>query len=193
MSAFTVEADGTVAVIVFDQPGPVNMLTVSVGDEILGLLDRFGRDSGIEAAVLVSGKRDVFIAGADIDQFVALESEADAKELSRRGQQMMEGLAAWPKPIVAAIHGACLGGGLEMALAARYRLASDASVTELGFPEVQLGIIPAAGGCQRLPRSLARRVGAQYHRASAGGGLSCRSTTGPASMRASFTPFTTTG
>lgn len=152
MSAFTVEADGTVAVIVFDQPGPVNTLTVSVGDELLGLLDRLGRDSGIEAAVLISGKRDVFIAGADIDQFVALESEAEAKELSHRGQQMMEGLAAWPKPIVAAIHGACLGGGLEMALAARYRLASDASVTQLGLPEVQLGIIPAAGGCQRLPR-----------------------------------------
>jgi 3-hydroxyacyl-CoA dehydrogenase/enoyl-CoA hydratase/3-hydroxybutyryl-CoA epimerase len=152
MSAFTVEADGTVAVIVFDKPGPVNTLTVSVGDELLGLLARLGRDSAIEAAVLISGKRNAFIAGADIDQFVALESEAEAKELSHRGQQTMESLEAWSKPIVAAIHGACLGGGLEMALATRYRLATDASVTQLGFPEVQLGIIPAAGGCIRLPR-----------------------------------------
>jgi 3-hydroxyacyl-CoA dehydrogenase/enoyl-CoA hydratase/3-hydroxybutyryl-CoA epimerase len=67
---------------------------------------------------------------------------------------MVEQIARFPKPLVAAIHGACLGGGLELALAARYRIASDAPATRLGLPEVRLGLIPAAGGCQRLPRAV---------------------------------------
>ena len=153
MSAFSVERDERVAVVLFDRPGKsVNTLTTAVGDELIELLERLAGDDTVDAVVLLSGKKDMFIAGADIDQFVALVAEEDARQLSRSGQQMVERIAAFPKTLVAAIHGACLGGGLEVALAARYRVASDAPVTQLGLPEVQLGIIPAAGGCQRLPR-----------------------------------------
>ena len=153
MSAFSVERDGRVAVALFDLPGAsVNTLTTAVGDELVELLERLAGDDTVDAVVLISGKKDLFIAGADIDQFVALETAEDAGQLSRSGQQLVAQIAAFPKPLVAAIHGACLGGGLELAMAARYRVASDAPVTQLGLPEVQLGIIPAAGGCQRLPR-----------------------------------------
>ena len=153
MSAFSVERDERVAVVLFDRPGEsVNTLTTAVGDELIGLLERLACDNIVDAVVLLSGKKDMFIAGADIDQFVALVTAENAAKLSRAGQQMVEQVAAFPKPLVAAIHGACLGGGLELAMAARYRVASDAPVTQLGLPEVQLGIIPAASGCQRLPR-----------------------------------------
>ena len=153
MSAFSLERDDRVAVVLFDLPGAsVNTLTTAVGDELIGLLERLAGDDTVDAAVLISGKTDMFIAGADIDQFVALVTTEDAGQLSRAGQQMVEQVAAFPKPLVAAIHGACLGGGLELAMATRYRVASDAPVTQLGLPEVQLGIIPAASGCQRLPR-----------------------------------------
>jgi 3-hydroxyacyl-CoA dehydrogenase/enoyl-CoA hydratase/3-hydroxybutyryl-CoA epimerase len=159
VSAFSVELDGPVAVVIFDRPGePMNTLTTEVGEELGALLDRLGGDSGVQAVVLTSGKQDVFIAGADIAQFVALETEEEARELSRRGQQMVDRLAALSKPVVAALHGPCLGGGLEVALAASYRVATDAPATRLGQPEVQLGIIPAAGGCQRLPRLIGLRA-----------------------------------
>ena len=153
MSAFAVERAGRVAVVLFDLPGSsVNTLTTAVGEELVELLDRLAGDDTTDAVVLLSGKKDIFIAGADIDQFVALGTAEDARDLSRSGQQMVERVAGFPKPLVAAIHGACLGGGLEVAMAARYRVATDAPATRLGLPEVQLGIIPAAGGCQRLPR-----------------------------------------
>lgn len=159
MSAFSVERDGRAAVVIFDQPGePLNMLTIAMGDELVDLIDRLSGDAGVDALVLASGKPDTFVAGADIDQFVALRSSEEARQLSRRGQQIVERAAASSKPIVAAIHGACLGGGLELALAARYRVATDAAVTQLGLPEVQLGIIPAAGGCQRLPALVGLRA-----------------------------------
>ena len=159
MSAFSVEQDGRVAVVLFDLPGAlVNTLTAAVGEELIGLLERLACDNTIDAVVLLSGKKDAFIAGADIDQFVALVAAEDARQLSRGGQQMVAQIAASPKPLVAAIHGACLGGGLEVAMAARYRVASDAPVTQLGLPEVQLGIVPAASGCQRLPRLVGLRA-----------------------------------
>ena len=158
MSAFSVERDERVAVALFDLPGEsVNTLTTLVGEELIGLLEGLAGDNTVDAVVLLSGKKDAFIAGADIDQFVALVATEDARQLSRSGQQLVAQIAAFPKPLVAAIHGACLGGGLEVALAARYRVASDAPITQLGLPEVQLGIIPAASGCQRLPRLVGLR------------------------------------
>jgi len=153
MSGFSVERVGRVAVVTFDQPGtPVNVLTVAIGEELVALLERLAADVDVDAVVLASGKKDTFVAGADIDQFAALRTSHEAVSLASRGQHIVERVAASPKPLVAAIHGACLGGGLELALAAHYRVATGADVTWLGLPEVQLGIIPATGGCQRLPR-----------------------------------------
>jgi 3-hydroxyacyl-CoA dehydrogenase/enoyl-CoA hydratase/3-hydroxybutyryl-CoA epimerase len=102
--------------------------------------------------VIYSGKPDGFVAGADLEELLALADPADVHAMLRRGHELMERLAALPFPTVAAIHGACLGGGLELALACRRRVATEDPKTKLGLPEVQLGLIPGLGGTQRLPR-----------------------------------------
>lgn len=158
MPAFTVTVAGGIARVVLDLPGePVNKITRGVREELDSLLNRLGADQQVRAAVLLSGKPDTFIAGADIDEFVALRSQGEARELVRGGQALINRIPALGKPVVAAIHGACLGGGLEAALACTYRVATDHPKTSIGLPEVQLGIIPAAGGCQRLPRLIGLR------------------------------------
>jgi 3-hydroxyacyl-CoA dehydrogenase / enoyl-CoA hydratase / 3-hydroxybutyryl-CoA epimerase len=159
MTAFSVAVDNGIAVITFDLPGePVNKLNAAVSAEFAGVLDRLRDDGGIRAAVLISGKPDSFIAGADIEEFTRLASQSEAEALSRSGQEMMNRIEASPKPIVAAINGACLGGGFELALACQYRIATDHPKTQIGLPEVQLGLIPGAGGTQRLPRLVGVRA-----------------------------------
>jgi 3-hydroxyacyl-CoA dehydrogenase/enoyl-CoA hydratase/3-hydroxybutyryl-CoA epimerase len=159
MSAFTTQNENGIAVITFDLPGePVNKLTAAVRVEIEALLIRLRDDASTRAVVLISGKPDNFIAGADIDEFTALTSQDAAERLSFEGQETVSRVETSHKPIVAAIHGACLGGGLEFALACHYRIATDHPKTQLGLPEVQLGLIPGAGGCQRLPRLIGVRA-----------------------------------
>ena len=159
MSAFTVATDNGIAVVTLDLPGePVNKLNAAVSDEFKSLLDRLAGDGGVRAVVLISGKPDTFIAGADIEEFVRLRTQADAEALSRDAQATMNRVAAFPKPIIAAINGACLGGGFELALACHYRIASDSPKTQIGLPEVQLGLLPGAGGTQRLPRLVGVRA-----------------------------------
>ena len=151
--ALRTEVVDGIAVITFDMPGePVNKLNRAIKDEFTALLDRIERDSSVRAAVLMSGKTDVWIAGADIEEFLEFNTAANAERLSRDGQMMLESLEKMRVPIVAAIQGACLGAGLETALACRYRIAADDPKTVLALPEVQLGLIPGAGGTQRLPR-----------------------------------------
>ena len=99
----------------------------------------------MRAVALVSGKRDGFIAGANIEEFVGLASAPDAERLVAGGQELLGRVARFPKPVVAGIHGACLGGGLEFALACHYRIVTDHPKTQLGLPEVQLGLLPALG------------------------------------------------
>ena len=138
---------------------PVNILNAAVKDGVRGAAGAPPRGRRpVRAIVLISGKPDTFIAGADIEEFVALPTQAAAEALSRDGQAWCDRVAAFPKPVVVAIHGACLGGGLELALACHYRVASDHPKTQLGLPEVQLGILPGAGGCQRLPRLIGVRA-----------------------------------
>lgn len=151
--ALSIEVADGVAVVTFDLPNEsVNKLSRAVKDEFVALVTRLERDPAIHGAVLISGKPDVWIAGADIEEFLQLKTSADAERLSRDGQMLLDSLERLRIPIVAAIHGACLGGGLEAALACRYRIATDHPKTILGLPEVQLGLIPGAGGTQRLPR-----------------------------------------
>ena len=159
MSALTTTVEDGIAVVTFDLPGePVNKLSAAVKVEFEALLIRLRDDEGIRAAVLISGKPDNFIAGADSEEFTALTTESAAERLSFEGQEMVNRVETLPKPVVAAINGACLGGGLELALACHYRVASDHPKTQLGLPEVQLGLIPGAGGCQRLPRLIGARA-----------------------------------
>jgi 3-hydroxyacyl-CoA dehydrogenase / enoyl-CoA hydratase / 3-hydroxybutyryl-CoA epimerase len=144
-----------VAVITFDLPGEtINKFTASVIAELTALLDRFDQDQGIRAAVLCSAKPDIWIAGADIEAFLDFKDASDAERTARAAQQLVDRLERSRVPLVCAIHGACLGGGLELALAAAYRIASDHPKTALGLPETQLGIIPGIGGTQRLPRTV---------------------------------------
>jgi 3-hydroxyacyl-CoA dehydrogenase/enoyl-CoA hydratase/3-hydroxybutyryl-CoA epimerase len=145
----------SIAVITFDLPNEsVNKLNRGVKDEFVALFARLERDTTVHGAVLISGKPDVWIAGADIEEFLQLKTSADAERLSRDGQMLLDSIERLRVPLVAAIHGACLGGGLETALACRYRIATDSPRTLLGLPEVQLGLIPGAGGTQRLPRRI---------------------------------------
>ncbi|CAN5613418.1 fatty acid oxidation complex subunit alpha FadJ [soil metagenome] len=157
--ALSMDVQDGIAVITFDLPGEsVNKIGRAVKDEFLLLTDRIERDTNIRGAVLISGKLDVFIAGADIEEFLALETAAQAERLSRDGQLLIDSVAKMRIPMVAAIHGACLGGGLELALACTYRIATEHPKTVLALPEVQLGIIPGAGGTQRLPRKIGLRA-----------------------------------
>jgi 3-hydroxyacyl-CoA dehydrogenase/enoyl-CoA hydratase/3-hydroxybutyryl-CoA epimerase len=145
--------DDGVAVIRIDVPGEsVNTLRGSFASELDAVVDEIHGDGTIRAVVLASGKPDGFVAGADIKQLILATSPSAVAELSRTGQRALGRLEALEKPVVAAIHGACLGGGLELALACHGRVASSDEKTKLGLPEVQLGLLPALGGTQRLPR-----------------------------------------
>jgi 3-hydroxyacyl-CoA dehydrogenase/enoyl-CoA hydratase/3-hydroxybutyryl-CoA epimerase len=125
-----------------------------LGSEVLRELDRHLEMIASRAPrglVILSDKANGFIAGADIHEFTRIRNEAEALELVRLGQSVFNRLAALGFPTVALIHGFCLGGGLELALACRYRVALDAPGTRLGLPEVRLGIHPGFGGSVRLP------------------------------------------
>jgi len=152
MGAFRTEIRDDVAIVTFDLPGePVNTLSPAVGAEFAEELERLGTNDAVKAVVFASAKQD-FVVGADVRWLGSLRTAADGERASREAQHGFDRLAFFPKPVVAAIHGACLGGGLEWALACRGRVASDAPRTQLGLPEVQLGLLPGAGGTQRLPR-----------------------------------------
>ena len=158
-TAFTTTIETGIAVVTFNLPGEsVNKLSSAVKTEMESLLTQLGEDAAVRGVVLISGKPDNFIAGADIEEFTAITNQTEAERLSFEGQETVSRLETFQKPIVAAIHGACLGGGLEVALACHYRVASDHPKTVLGLPEVQLGLIPGAGGCQRLPRLIGARA-----------------------------------
>jgi 3-hydroxyacyl-CoA dehydrogenase/enoyl-CoA hydratase/3-hydroxybutyryl-CoA epimerase len=151
--SFRVEIEDGVAICLFDVPGePVNTLSPERGGELDELFRTLERDGSVKAVVLASGKKDSFVAGAKIEVLQAVRSAAEGEAVSRAGQRRFDELAAFGKPVVAAIHGACLGGGMELALACRWRIATDDRKTQLGQPEIQLGLIPGAGGTQRLPR-----------------------------------------
>src|SRR6185369_5105814 len=128
-----------------------NSLSSEVLEELEQLLSELVADPP-RALVFRSGKPNGFIAGADIREFTLLRDRSDAMTLIRRGQQILGMIEALPVPTIALIHGFCLGGGLELALACRYRIASDDPATRLGFPEILLGIHPGFGGTFRSIR-----------------------------------------
>jgi 3-hydroxyacyl-CoA dehydrogenase/enoyl-CoA hydratase/3-hydroxybutyryl-CoA epimerase len=144
-------ADGVV-VLSFDRAGEsVNTFAKDVLLELDALVERLAIDPP-KALVLRSAKAKGFIAGADIREFQAFDAEGAIDDSIRRGQQVFQRLAELPCPTVAAIHGFCMGGGTEIALACRYRVASNDASTRIGLPEVKLGIYPGWGGSVRLPR-----------------------------------------
>ncbi len=135
-----------------DQAGSgTNVLNVAVIEELEDILNRCAAQKPL-GVVFLSDKKNGFIAGADIKEFTQIHDMEMAVEHIRRGQAIMDKIEAMSCPTVALIHGFCMGGGLELALACRYRIADDGPSTRLGLPEVQLGIHPGFGGSLRLPR-----------------------------------------
>lgn len=146
------ERDGAVAVVAIDHP-PVNALSAPLLDELEAELDGLDGDESVRAIVLTGAGERAFVAGADISEFPSLrETAAEAQERgSARGiQKLGARMDAARTPFVAAIHGFCLGGGLELAMCCDIRVASEDA--QLGQPEIKLGLIPGGGGTQRLPR-----------------------------------------
>ncbi len=155
MDRIRIETTGDgIALVTFDRPGsPVNTMGPELLEEFQAKVGPLLDDAGVGALVLASAKKD-FIAGADLDMLFAMRDPDEVERLSREASRVLLRLAEAPKPVVAAVRGAALGGGYEVALAADYILAADDPSTVVGLPEVTLGLIPAAGGTQRLPRRL---------------------------------------
>jgi 3-hydroxyacyl-CoA dehydrogenase/enoyl-CoA hydratase/3-hydroxybutyryl-CoA epimerase len=155
MNALSLMVEEGIGIVTFDLPNaPLNIISRGVKNEFIALFQRLESDPSINAAVLISGKPDSFIAGADIEEFLEWRTAAQAESASREGHALLDRLENLRTPVVAAIHGACLGGGLEAALACAWRIATDHPKTVLALPEVQIGIFPGAGGTQRLPRTV---------------------------------------
>lgn len=148
----TLQFEDGVAWLTLDQPGKkVNTLsgrTLLWLDDILAKLEA----NGARGLVIRSGKPSSFVVGADLEELATWTDSLGVERMLARGHALMARLEALPFPTVAAIDGACLGGGLELALACQRRVATDHEHTRLGLPEVQLGLIPGLGGTQRLPR-----------------------------------------
>ena len=142
-----------IAHLIMDVKGEsMNTLKAEFADEIAEILKEIREDKAIIGLVLASGKADSFVAGADVHMLANCTSASEATALSRQGQMIFDQLENLSIPVVAAIHGACLGGGLELAMACHARVCSDSPKTALGLPEVQLGLLPGGGGTQRLPK-----------------------------------------
>jgi len=153
-SAFTLTRhDNGIAHLVMDVQGEsMNTLKAEFGEQISQMLNEINGDKTITGLVLLSGKDNSFVAGADINMIADCQTAEEATALSRQGQMIFDQLESMKIPVVAAIHGPCLGGGLELALACHARVCSDDLKTSLGVPEVQLGLLPGSGGTQRLPK-----------------------------------------
>uniref|UniRef100_A0A6I8QEK5 Trifunctional enzyme subunit alpha, mitochondrial n=1 Tax=Xenopus tropicalis TaxID=8364 RepID=A0A6I8QEK5_XENTR len=147
------EIKDDVAVVRFNTPNSkVNTLSKQLQTEFSDVMNEIWANDAVQSAVLISSKPGCFIAGADINMIESCKTSQEVTQLSQEGQKMFAKLEKSPKPIVAAINGSCLGGGLEVAIACQYRVATKDKKTVLGTPEVLLGLLPGAGGTQRLPR-----------------------------------------
>ncbi|MFT3762771.1 MAG: 3-hydroxyacyl-CoA dehydrogenase NAD-binding domain-containing protein [Pseudoxanthomonas sp.] len=148
----TEQRDDGVVVLAFDRQGAsVNAFSQDVLIELADIVERLSIDPP-KGLVLRSAKDSGFIAGADLKEFQEFDRRGTTSDAIRRGQMVFQKLAELPFPTVAAIHGFCMGGGTEISLACRYRVASNDASTRIGLPETQLGIFPGWGGSSRLPR-----------------------------------------
>ncbi len=153
------ESDG-VKVVSFLRPSPeVNTFSESVIHEMSALLDEIASDQSIKGVVFISGREDHFILGADINEFARFKRAEEAMQGAQVLGSLFQKISQLKVPTVAAIHGQCLGGGLEMSLACTWRVVTDHESTKLALPEIQLGLIPGAGGTQRLPRLVGIQAG----------------------------------
>jgi enoyl-CoA hydratase len=148
MEFLTVVIEEGVAVATINRP-PANALSRGLILEVDALLDQVEHDESVRVIVL-HGEGKFFSAGADIKEFTSVTSGEEFSKLAASGQAVFERLERFPKPVIAAIHGAALGGGLELAMGCHMRIVTENA--KLGLPELQLGLIPGFAGTQRLPR-----------------------------------------
>jgi len=149
---FRVTTEG-IGVLTFDLPGQkVNKFSRVVMAELSNVVRDLAQRGGIRALVIRSAKPGIFIAGADLDEFLLIRSVEEAADAARGGQRVFDAIEALPFPTVAAIGGSCVGGGCELALACDIRIAADTDKVRIGLPETKLGIFPGWGGTHRLTR-----------------------------------------
>jgi 3-hydroxyacyl-CoA dehydrogenase/enoyl-CoA hydratase/3-hydroxybutyryl-CoA epimerase len=152
-TTFRIEAEGDAAVLWFDLPGEkVNKFSRAVLEQLDGMIAILETMREVRTLVLASTKPGMFIAGADLEEFTKLTTGEEAARFVRRGQEVFTRFSRLPQITVAAIDGACLGGGTEISLSCDYRVMSDSPKAVMGLPEVKLGIFPAWSGTTRLPR-----------------------------------------
>ena len=142
-----------VALLTINRPKALNSLNSALLDDLLAAFTELGRDSDVKAVVLTGSGEKAFVAGADIAEMAEMTVQ-QAKEFSRKGQRLVNLIGQLSKPVIAAVNGFALGGGLEMALACDFAYASENA--KVGLPEVTLGILPGFGGTQKLGRLIGR-------------------------------------
>ena len=150
---FDKAADGIVT-LTLDMPGrSMNVLNDELTEPFAAAIEQIEGDDSITGVIITSGKKE-FLAGADIDKVYAITDPAEAFKLAEDYKAFLRRLELWEKPVVAALNGTALGGGLELALACNYRVAINNPKAKFGLPEVKLGLLPGGGGTQRLPRMI---------------------------------------
>ncbi|WP_415909688.1 enoyl-CoA hydratase-related protein [Oleiharenicola sp. Vm1] len=157
----SVDADG-IGWIVFDDPASrANVFNPPTQAALRAAIETLAAQP-VKAVVVLSGKEKIFIAGADLKWLGKIATPAEGQDASRAGHALFGMLEQFKVPVVCAIHGACAGGGYELALACHWRLASDAKETVIGLPEVGIGLIPGWGGCARLPRLIGAKAAVEH-------------------------------
>ena len=145
------EVMNDVLVVTIDCPGKVNKVSSAMLNEMEVIINN-AKSKKYKGLAIVSGKDDNFVVGADIDELTSMKTEDEIRAYITKANSVLSRLEKLPFPTVCVINGNCLGGGVELALVTDYRIATDSTNTVIGFPEIKLGLIPAAGGTQRLPR-----------------------------------------
>src|SRR6267143_1890156 len=154
-------ADG-ICVLTFDRPeSGANIFDAPTMRDLSSHLDAIEKDSSIKGVIVTSAKKSIFIAGADLKTLLKKAQTGELRGFIAEGQKVFNRLVALKVPTVAAIHGACAGGGYEVTLACDYRIASNDPATKIGLPETTLGLVPAWGGATRLPRLIGAEKAAE--------------------------------
>jgi len=154
--------DDRVCLLTFDRPeSGANIFDAATLSELNEHVDFIEKDASLRGVIITSAKKSIFIVGADLKTLLQQAQTGDLRAFIAEGQRILNRLAELEIPTVAAIHGACAGGGYEVTLACDYRVASDDSATRIGLPETTLGLIPAWGGCTRLPRLIGAEKAAE--------------------------------
>jgi len=156
------EVDHSICIVTFDRPDSgANIFDAATLTDLDQQLDFIEEEESLGGVVILSAKKSIFIAGADLKTLLHQAQTGEMGAFIAEGQRIFNRLAALKIPICAAIHGACAGGGYEIALACDWRVASDDPATRIGLPETTLGLIPAWGGCTRLPRLIGAETAAE--------------------------------